>query len=241
VFSCWDRKRNAFAFAIAFDRSIREYLASISSPADPAKEPERLVVGVKLRIERTRCAGQTTAGLQCSLVKTHRIEDAVRYEQVAGLGLIPASPSVADRLAFWRRVYEALAELASGIDADTQGKIISAVHSRIPIVTPNGQRALRVRSRPQPEKAPRHEGAKERAQNKVPTSGTDAGTLPFPRVPSLPTAEYEGMHTEHAEVAEDRTTQAENSKSLESGFGKPMTVEEFTTVVVHLLQYTPFR
>jgi hypothetical protein len=37
------------------------------------------------------------------------------------------------------------------------------------------------------------------------------------------------------------TTQAENGKSVESGFGKPTAVEEFTTVLVHLLQYTPFR
>jgi hypothetical protein len=46
-----------------------------------------------------------------------------RRQQVANLGLVPASPSVADRLAFWRRVYETLAELASRIEADTQGKI----------------------------------------------------------------------------------------------------------------------
>jgi hypothetical protein len=134
-----------------------------------------------------------------------------------------------------------LAGLANRIDADTQGKIISAVHSRIPIVTLNEQRALRVRSRPQPEKAPRHEGAKDRPQNKSPSRGTDAGTLPFPRVRSLPTAEHEGMQTEHAEIAKERTTQAENGKSVESGFGKPTAVEEFTTVLVHLLQYTPFR
>jgi hypothetical protein len=136
---------------------------------------------------------QTAAGLQCSLVETRRIDDAVRYEQVASFGPVPASPSVADRIAFWRRVYETLAELASRIDADTQGKIISTVHSRIPIVTPNEQRVLRVRPRPQPEKALRHEGAKERPQNKPPISGSDAGTLPFPRVPSLPMAEHEGM------------------------------------------------
>jgi hypothetical protein len=147
----------------------------------------------------------------------------------------------ADRIAFWRRVYETLAELASRIDADTQGKIISAVHSRIPIVTPNEQRALRVRPRPQPEKALRHERAKERPQNKAPISGSDAGTLPLPLVPSLPTAEYEGMQTEHAQIAEERPTQVENGKRIESGFSKPTAVEELTTVLVHLLQYTPFR
>jgi hypothetical protein len=183
---------------------------------------------------------QTAAGLQCSLVETRRIDGAVRYEQVASVGSVPASPSVSDRIAFWRRVYETLAELASRIDAETQGKIISAVHSRIPIVTPNEQRALRVR--PQPEKAARHERAKERPQSKAPISGSDTGsTLPFPGVPSLPTAEHELMQTEHAQIAEERPTQVENGKRVESGISKPTTVEEFTTVLVHLLQYIPFR
>jgi hypothetical protein len=181
---------------------------------------------------------QTAAGLQCSFVETHRVEGAARYEQVANLGLVPASPSVADRLAFWRRVYETLAELATRIDADTQGKIISAVHSRIPIVIPNEQRAQRVRSRPRLEKAARHAGVKEGAQNKA--SGTDASTLPL-RAPSLPAAEAEGMQAQNAEVAEGRTPQAENGNSVESSFGKPMAVEEFTSVLIHLLQFPPFR
>jgi len=188
---------------------------------------------------------QTAVGLQCSLVETHRIDGAVRYEQVASLGLVPASPSVSERIGFWRRVYETLAELASRIDADTQGKIISTVHSRIPIVTPDEQRALRVRPRPQPEKAPRHERPKERQQNKAPVAeqtadqGTDAGRLPFARVPSLPTGERE--ETEHAQIANERTAQAANANSIENGFGKPTAVEDFTAVLVHLFQYTPFR
>ena len=189
---------------------------------------------------------ETAAGLQGSLVETRRIDGKVRYEHVASFGSVPASPSVADRIAFWRRVYETLAELADRIDAETQGKIISAVHSRIPIVTPNEQRALRVRQRPQrPDKASRHEGAKERPQNEAPTpasGGADADTLPFPRVPSLPTAENEGMQAEeNAEVAKARITQAERGKSVESGFGRPMAAEEFRTILVHLLHYTPFR
>jgi hypothetical protein len=71
--------------------------------------------------------------------------------------------------------------------------------------------------------------------------GSDAGTLPFQRAVSLQAAEAEGFHKEDAQVVEDRkTTQAETS-TIESGVGKRMAVEEFTTVLVHLLQYTPFR
>jgi hypothetical protein len=91
---------------------------------------------------------QTTAGLQCSLVETRRIDGKVRYEQVASLGAVSRSPSVGDRLAFWRRVYEQLAELADRIDAETQGQIISALHSRVPIVTP--QRATGAACTPTP-------------------------------------------------------------------------------------------
>ena len=69
---------------------------------------------------------QTAAGLQCSLVETRRIDGKVRYEQVASLGSVSRSPSVGDRLAFWRRVYEQLAELADRIDAETQGQILTA-------------------------------------------------------------------------------------------------------------------
>ena len=133
---------------------------------------------------------QTAAGLQCSLVETRRIDGKVRYEQVASLGSVSRSPSVGDRLAFWRRVYEQLAELADRIDAETQGQIISAVHSRIPIVTPNEQRALRVRPHPhEAEKAPRRQRAEERPQNEAPrppSSGTAADSpLPFPLNPAL--------------------------------------------------------
>jgi hypothetical protein len=152
------------------------------------------------------------AGLQCSLVDTRGIDGTVRYEHVASLGSVPASPSVAHRLAFWRRFYEQLAELANRIDAETQGKIISAVHSRIPIVTPDEQRALRVRPRPQrSQKALRHEEAKEGLQNETPASGGTAGdsTLPLPRIPSLPTAEQKGTQTEeHSEAATERNWRA---------------------------------
>jgi hypothetical protein len=111
---------------------------------------------------------QTAAGLQCNLIETLRIDGKVRHEIVASLGSVPASPSVADRIAFWRRVYETLAELANQIDAETQGKIISAWHSRIPIVTPDEQRVTRVRPRPPPpQKASRDHEVSERPQSEA--------------------------------------------------------------------------
>ena len=161
---------------------------------------------------------QTATGLQCSLVETRRVDGKVLHELVANLGSVPKSPSVADRIAFWRRVYEALAELANRIDADTQGKIISAVHSRIPLVTPNEQRALRARPR-QSQKAPHLHGVDERPQNEA--EGT--------------------KDEEHAELPEERIAHAERGENIEGGLSRPTTAEELRTVLVHLLHHTPFR
>ena len=61
---------------------------------------------------------QTAAAMQL-LVETRRIDGKVLHELVTNLGSVPKSPSVADRIAFWRRVYETLAELANRIDAET--------------------------------------------------------------------------------------------------------------------------
>lgn len=190
---------------------------------------------------------QTAAGLQCSLVETRRIDGKVRYEHVTSLGLVPASPSVGDRLAFWRRVYEQLAELADRIDAETQGQIISSVHSRVPIVTPNEQRALRVRPRPHGlEKAPRHQRAEERPQNEAPTPDSGGivadSALPFPLNPDLPTPENDGEQpAEHVELANEQKMQAERGENVKGGVGSPTTAEEFRTILIHLLHHTPFR
>jgi hypothetical protein len=163
---------------------------------------------------------QTAAGLQCSLVETRRIDGKVRHEIVASLGSVPASPSVADRIAFWRRVYETLAELATRIDAETQGKIISAVHSRIPIVTPDEQRVTRVRPLPRPPRtAPRDHEVNERPQSDAEVAKA----------------------AEHVELAEDRITQTDRRENAERGVGRPTTAEEFSTILVHLLHHTPFR
>jgi hypothetical protein len=106
------------------------------------------------------------------------------------------------------------------IDAETQGKIISAVHSRIPIVTPDEQRATRVRSLPRgPLKAPRNDGVEERL-----TSEAEVATA-----------------AEHADLGKEPIRQAERGESVESGLDRPKTVEEFRTILVHLLHHTPFR
>jgi hypothetical protein len=61
---------------------------------------------------------------------------------VASLGAITLPPSVADRLSFWRGLQKRLAKLLSRVDADTQAKILTTIHARVPIVATSEQRGI---------------------------------------------------------------------------------------------------
>ena len=46
------------------------------------------------------------------------------------------------RIEFWHGLHERLAQLSHRLDAETRGKVMGAVHARVPMVTPDEQRAL---------------------------------------------------------------------------------------------------
>jgi hypothetical protein len=78
--------------------------------------------------------------LQVSVVETRRISPArVRHEHVASLGSIALPLTVAGRIEFWRRLHERLVRLSNRIDSRAQGKLLGAVHARIPMVTPENR------------------------------------------------------------------------------------------------------
>src|SRR6516164_2480770 len=87
---------------------------------------------------------QSDNRLRLSLVETRRQAGKVVHEHVASLGAIIMPPAVADRITFWQKLHERLARLANRIDAETQGKILGAVHDRVPIVTIEEIRALQL-------------------------------------------------------------------------------------------------
>jgi hypothetical protein len=60
------------------------------------------------------------------------------------LGSIEMPPSVAARIEFWRGLHERLDQLSNRFDAETRGKVMGAVHARVPMVTPDEQRALQL-------------------------------------------------------------------------------------------------
>lgn len=84
---------------------------------------------------------QTNRRLQVRLVVTERVAGRVRHEHVASLGAITLPPSVADRLSFWHGLHVRLAKLSHRVDTETQAKILTAIHTRVPIVTASEQRA----------------------------------------------------------------------------------------------------
>ena len=90
---------------------------------------------------------QTAHRLQVGLTATRREGGRVRHEHVAGLGLVPLSPSAADRLAFWTKLHQRLDALSNRIDASQRGPILTAIHARIPMPTLDDHQAV------QPERA----------------------------------------------------------------------------------------
>jgi hypothetical protein len=76
-----------------------------------------------------------------SLVETAGENGKICHEHVASLGSIETPTSVAARIEFWRGLHERLAQLCNWLDAETRGKVMVAVHARVPMVTPEEQRA----------------------------------------------------------------------------------------------------
>ena len=89
---------------------------------------------------------ETPYGLAMSLVENRRENGKVRHEHGVSLGSIETPPSVAARIEFWRELRERLAELSNRLDAETRGKVMGAVHGRVPMVTPDEQRDAERRS-----------------------------------------------------------------------------------------------
>jgi hypothetical protein len=80
--------------------------------------------------------------LQASLVQSRRAAGKVQAEHIGALGSVDADVSVRPRLAFWTKLPQRLAALGNRLGADDEPKIRGALHSRIPMVTPDEQRAV---------------------------------------------------------------------------------------------------
>ncbi len=104
----------------------------------PCMSDPRIVMPLRMFV-RFRQQGRR---LQPSLMQTRRVAGKVRNEHVASLGSVDADVSVRERLAYWAKLPDRLARLGNRVSPDDHAKIFAAVHARIPMVTPDEQRAI---------------------------------------------------------------------------------------------------
>jgi hypothetical protein len=76
----------------------------------------------------------TPRRLMASLRESRRVAGNVISEHIASLGAIALPMTVAGRVAFWTALHERLGKLANRV-GEEHGKILGAVHARIPMVT----------------------------------------------------------------------------------------------------------
>jgi hypothetical protein len=84
--------------------------------------------------------------LQASLVQSRRAAAKVHTEHIGALGSVDAGVSVRSRLAFWAKLPQRFAALGNRLASDEHPKIYAALHGRIPMVTPDEQRAVQEES-----------------------------------------------------------------------------------------------
>jgi hypothetical protein len=178
---------------------------------------------------------QTKTRLQASLIRSHRVDGKVRHEHVAMLGTVDAPPSVAERLVFWQRLHERMARLGNRIDAATQAKLCGDIHARIPIVTPDDQRALQLANA----------NADERAWSTI--VDLHAGTVSdherlIARAEHVKVnaAAEQAKAAKEASTARDRIARIERGEAA-GGLGKPLTVATLIEAGFTKAKLTRFR
>jgi hypothetical protein len=169
---------------------------------------------------------ETPYGLAMSLVQTRRENGKVRHEHVVSLGSVEMPLTVAVRIEFWRRLHERLARLSNRLDAETQGKVLGAVHARVPMPTADEQRALQL------------ENAKADAEQWSRLYGMHAATVEdhkgLAASVASTIAKVEGHAAEaaaNAEAARERVERIERGENVEGGLGKPLTYEDMVVIM----------
>jgi hypothetical protein len=157
--------------------------------------------------------------LQASLVETRRVGGKIVAGHIGALGSVDAAVSVRDRLAFWAKLPERLARLANRVGAGDLTKIYETLHARIPMVTPDEQRAIQ------------EENAKDDelfwdALHDLNASDIEGQKLLIARAEAKlaeqkPLAAQAG---EKAEAARERLAKLKQGESVSGGLGKKLDV-----------------
>jgi hypothetical protein len=170
---------------------------------------------------------ETKRKLQLSIVETRRVGGKIQHEHVASLGSIAVPPSIADRVAFWTAVHQRLAKLSNRIDAETQGKLLGAIHARVPMVTPDEQRTLQL------ENAEADERFWSGLQDMHATTVADHKNLVATAQRMINEGEAEAEKAgKEAETAKQRIERIKNGENVTGGLGKPFTYEDYEAIVL---------
>jgi hypothetical protein len=78
---------------------------------------------------------QSAQRLQLSIVETRRGRWQGSSRDIASLGSIRPTLSIADRIEFWARLHQRLERLSNRINAEALEQILGGVHDRIPTLT----------------------------------------------------------------------------------------------------------
>src|SRR4051812_4490520 len=154
--------------------------------------------------------------LDLSLIEAARRSGKPRHEHVASLGSIAQPPTVADRIAFWRKLHERLAKLSNRIDAETHGHVLGAVHRRIPMVTADEQREVQLAN------AQAEAATWEAVATMYESTAADTKTLVASAERSVAAnSNAAKAATEIAEAAKDKLARIERGEMV-AGLGKPV-------------------
>ena len=149
-------------------------------------------------------------------MQTRRVSGKMHSEHIASLGSVDAEVSVRERLAFWAKLPERLTRLGNRVGLDDQAKIYGALHARIPMVTPDEQRAIQEANAEGDERfwdAMRDIGASSVEEHKALIARAE--TMIAEHAPRAAEA------GERAQAAKDRLERIRRGESVPGGLGKP--------------------
>jgi|ERR1700730_5112768 len=160
--------------------------------------------------------------LLVSLIQARRVDGKPRNEHIASFGSVPDPPSVDDRITFWQQLHERLAKLSNRVDAETQGKVLGAIHARIPMVVIDEQRDVQVRNAE--ADAQFWSSLRDMHVDTVEDQKALAATVASAIAEGQAAADKAAAE---AATAKDRVERLKRGEAVPSGIGKPMTHEDF--------------
>jgi hypothetical protein len=169
---------------------------------------------------------ETRSRLQLSLVETHRASGRVRHDHIAGLGSVPVRFSIADRIEFWERLQQILARLSNLLGMEDHGKVLTAVHARIPMPTLDERRTAQIENAEADE---RFWSGLQEAQEEY-CAGHKAMAVQNDRKAEEAKGEADKAAAKAVELR-DRIARLKRGEDVGGGTGKRLSMNEITAIM----------